>query len=60
MAKKKLEKEEFKFSKKQLISSKKYMNDRDILLAILDDSEVYSFDEVDEKIDKFMEVKEMI
>lgn len=53
MAKKKIE-EEYKFSKKQLISSKKYKKDRDIILAILDDSKKYSFDEVDEKIDNFM------
>lgn len=54
MAKQKLEKEEFKFSKKQLISSRKYKKDIDIILAILDDSKKYSFDEVDEKIDNFM------
>lgn len=57
MAKKKLEKEEFKFSKKQLVTSKKYSKERDILNSILSENERYSFAEADELIDKFMKGK---
>lgn len=42
-----------KFTKVQLIKSKKYMNRRDALNALLKDDIKYSFDEVDEILEKF-------
>lgn len=42
-----------KFSKSQIINSKRYRNRRDLLNAILEDKH-YSMDEVDTLIEKFM------
>lgn len=47
-------KDEYKFTKDQLVKSKRYIEYRDILEAILEKDEVHSFSEVDEKIDNFL------
>lgn len=49
--------EKVKFTKEQLISSKKYKGRKDLLNVILKDNETYDFDEVDDLIDEFMKVK---
>ena len=60
MDKKKIEKKEkiktteSKYSKEQLLKSKKYSNRKDLLGVLLDDKKEYSFAEVDAEIDKFM------
>ena len=46
--------ESSKFTKSQITSSKKYRNRRDLINAILDDSKLYSIDEVDALIKQFM------
>ncbi|WP_343101371.1 hypothetical protein [Romboutsia sp. MSSM.1001216sp_RTP31141st1_G3_RTP31141_220114] len=59
MASKKTKKDEVtelaKFSKEQLICSKKYKHRKDLLTALLKDDKTYSFSEVDELIDEFMQ-----
>lgn len=45
---------ESKFSKEQLLKSKKYANRRDLLGVLLEEGKEYSFTEVDDLIDKFM------
>lgn len=45
---------ESKFSKEQLLKSKKYANRKDLLGVLLEDKKEYSFTEVDAVIDKFM------
>lgn len=42
-----------KFTKHQLLKSKKYAHRQDALNALLKDDKTYSFDEVDEILDKF-------
>ena len=60
MDKEKIEKKEeiktteSKYSKGQLLKSKKYSNRKDLLGVLLDDKKEYSFAEVDAEIDKFM------
>lgn len=60
MDKEKIEKKEeiktteSKYSKEQLLKSKKYSNRKDLLGVLLDDKKEYSFAEVDAEIDKFM------
>lgn len=60
MSKEKIEKKEAikttesKYSKEQLLKSKKYSNRKDLLGVLLDDKKEYSFAEVDAEIDKFM------
>lgn len=49
-------KNEIKFTKKNILKSKKYQNRKDILNVLLEDKE-YSFSEVDALIDKFMKGK---
>lgn len=44
-----------KFTKKQLLSAKKYINNKDILKVILDDKRTYSFAEVDKILKKTLE-----
>ncbi|UDN58240.1 hypothetical protein JJC01_19120 [Clostridioides sp. ES-S-0010-02] len=44
----------YKFSKEQIVNSKKYVNRKDLLNAILKEDGLYSFSEVDNRIDKFM------
>ncbi|MEK3993710.1 hypothetical protein MKY29_03060 [Psychrobacillus sp. FSL K6-2365] len=47
----------FKFSKQQLISSKKYAFQRDVLNALLKDGQVYTFSEVDQQLNIFLKGK---
>ncbi|EGT4599345.1 hypothetical protein DFW26_07765 [Clostridioides difficile] len=44
----------YKFSKEQIVNSKKYINRKDLLNAILKENELYSFSEVDDRINNFM------
>ncbi|MBY2486095.1 hypothetical protein KWX70_16625 [Clostridioides difficile] len=44
----------YKFTKEQIVNSKKYVNRKDLLNANLKENELYSFSEVEEIIDKFM------
>lgn len=46
-----------KFSKEQLLSAKKYINNKDILNVILENGKTYSFDEVDGLLTKALERK---
>ncbi len=57
MNKKKEEKDMQKFNKKQIINSKKYSRNRDILEAILKENTSYSTEEVEQKIKDFMKRK---
>lgn len=45
------------FSKEQIISSQRYKDNRDIVNVLLNDNEMYSFEEVDSLITKFMKGK---
>ncbi|HGS9342726.1 TPA: hypothetical protein ACMU6X_003992 [Clostridioides difficile] len=44
----------YKFTKEQIVNSKKYVNRKDLLNAILKENELYSFSEVEDRINKFM------
>ena len=60
MARKKQEtiiNESKEFSKKQIVSSKRYINHKDLLNAILEDSEKYTLEQVEEKIKEFKKGK---
>lgn len=46
-----------KFSKQQLVASKKYSLHRDVLNALLEDGQVYTFGEVDRKLNDFLKGK---
>lgn len=46
-------KEETKYSKKQLVSSKKYASNRDLLQVLLEDNKSYTLKEVESKINEF-------
>ena len=48
---------ENKFSKEQILSSKKYNNRRDALSVILDNDEYYEIAEVDKLLSDFMKGK---
>lgn len=51
-------KEQDTYSKDSIVKSKKYSNRKDLLNALLKDDKSYTFNEVDDIIDKFMkEVK---
>ena len=45
--------EESKYSKQQLVSSKKYVSNRDLLQVLLKDDCLYTFNEVDGKINEY-------
>ncbi|MFL8797994.1 hypothetical protein Q3228_18955 [Clostridioides difficile] len=45
---------DYKFTKEQIVNSKKYVNRKDLLNAILKENELYSFSEVEEIINNFM------
>lgn len=47
---------EIKYTKNNILNSKKYQNRKDLLNVLLEDKE-YSFKEVDVLIDKFMKGK---
>ncbi|HGM1202843.1 TPA: hypothetical protein ACKOJU_003596 [Clostridioides difficile] len=46
--------DDYKFTKEQIVNSKKYVNRKDLLNAILKENELYSFSEVEGIINKFM------
>lgn len=46
-----------KFTKAQLVSSKKYSASRDIIQAVLADDKMYSIEEVENEIEKFKKGK---
>jgi len=46
--------DDYKFTKEQIVNSKKYVNRKDLLNAILKENELYSFSEVEEIINNFM------
>lgn len=48
---------ETKFEKKQLLVSKKYASDRDLLDALLEDKTLYTITEVDSLINKYRKGK---
>ncbi|MBP3542680.1 MAG: hypothetical protein J6J86_00470 [Lachnospiraceae bacterium] len=57
-----MEKEEKKqsvsrFTKEQILSSKKYRDSRDLLQAVLEDSSTYSLEEVEKKIEDYRKGK---
>lgn len=45
------------FSKEQLLGSKRYSDQKDIINVLLTNEKDYSFEEVDQAIDKFMKGK---
>jgi len=50
-------KEKPKFTKRQLLNSKKYQHQTDLLNAILENDKSYSISEVEKLIDEFMKEK---
>ncbi|WP_334293691.1 hypothetical protein [Clostridioides difficile] len=44
----------YKFTKEQIVNSKKYVDRKDLLNAILEENELYSFSQVDDRINNFM------
>lgn len=42
------------YSKEQILKSKKYTNRKDILAIVLEDGKIYSHEEIEKEIDKFM------
>lgn len=46
-----------RYSKAQILASNRYANRKDALAVILDDKKVYSSDEVDDLLNKFMKGK---
>lgn len=57
MAKNTTTKTAVKYTKEQLIRSARYMKRRDLLSALLEDGERYTFNEVDAMLDKYMKGK---
>lgn len=57
MGKDKKENKEIVFSKEQLITSKKFMNERDILTVLVKDDETISNDEAVRRIENFKKGK---
>ncbi len=47
-------KEDVKFTKEQILKSKKFKNRVDLIRVILQDNECYTLEEVQKEIDKFM------
>ena len=54
---KKDEKKELKFTKEQILKANRFLTYQDILNAFLKDSEEYSINEVQTKIDNFLTTK---
>ena len=48
---------ESKFTKEQIVNSKKYIEDSDIVRALLEDNKTYTIKEVDSIIEKFRKGK---
>ncbi|MGG5437598.1 hypothetical protein [Clostridioides difficile] len=46
--------ENYKFTKEQIVNSKRYVNRKDLLNAILKEDKLYSFSEVENMINNFM------
>lgn len=57
MATKQKEKQDTMFSKEQILASNKYADRRDALDAILEDNGVYTIEQVDSLLEKFMKGK---
>ena len=57
MATKQKEKQDAMFSKEQILASNKYAKRRDALDAILEDNGVYTIEQVDSLLEKFMKGK---
>ena len=57
MATKQKEKQDAMFSKEQILASNKYADRRDALDATLDDNGVYTIEQVDSLLEKFMKGK---
>lgn len=55
--KKTVENTESKFTKEQIVNSKKYVEDSDIVRALLEDGKTYTIKEVDNIIEKFRKGK---
>lgn len=49
-----IKKEDVKFTKEQILKSKKFKNRVDLIRVILQDNESYTLEEVQKEIDKFM------
>lgn len=49
-----IKKEDVKFTKDQIIKSKKFKNRVDLIKVILQDNKSYTLEEVQKEIDKFM------
>lgn len=49
-----IKKEDVKFTKDQIVKSKKFKNRVDLIRVILQDNESYTLEEVQKEIDKFM------
>lgn len=47
-------KEDVKFTKEQILKSKKFKNRVDLIRVILQDNKSYTLEEVEKEIDKFM------
>ena len=45
--------EEPRYSKKQLVSSKKYASNKDLLEVLLNDNDLYTFEEVESQINEY-------
>lgn len=49
-----IKKETIKFTKEQIVNSKKFKNRVDLIRVILDDNKTYTIEEVQKEIEKFM------
>lgn len=58
LSEKKTEKAEVvKYTKDQILSAKKYKHSRDVVNVVLNNDQVYSLEEVDDLVEKFMKGK---
>lgn len=58
LSEKKTEKAEVvKFSKGQILTAKKYKHNKDVVNVVLSDDQVYTLEDVDKLIEKFMKGK---
>ena len=55
MAKEKAVKEDTKYPKTEFLRAEKYLNNRDILEVVLSETETYTVEEVENKIQEFNE-----
>ncbi len=55
--KKTVESTESKFTKEEIVSSKRYIEDSDIVRALLEDNKTYTLKEVDNIVEKFRKGK---